>query len=146
MNNCAVNLAATLKPDVGLSSSALSSQVIKLQSRLWRHHISGLNSFDLQSFEYDGCLIPSNQKFILVLHDRGSALFIYWAHHNSRRVADLAFMKFVAPMTWGTLDKGGVASDFQDFRGPPEVGWKLIFEGNVFGENVFREGCEKSDR
>ncbi|MCJ1453932.1 hypothetical protein MMC28_004281 [Mycoblastus sanguinarius] len=94
--------------------------------------------------EFCAAVIPSNQTVILVLHDWGSALGFHWARRNSHRVAGLAFLEFVPPMpTWENLEKGGVASGFQAFRGPPEVGRKLIIEDNIFIEKVLPEGVAR---
>jgi len=91
--------------------------------------------------EFCAAVIPSDQKVILVLHDWGSALGFHWARRNSSRVAGLAFMEFVPLMpSWENLEKGGIASSFQAFRGPPEVGRKLIIEDNVFVEQVLPGG------
>ena len=91
--------------------------------------------------EFCATVIPSDQKVILVLHDWGSGLGFHWARRNSHRVAGLAFMEFVTPMpTWENLEKGGIADGFRTFRGPPEVGKKLVIEDNVFIENVLPGG------
>ena len=82
--------------------------------------------------EFIADVIPRDQTVILVVHDWGSALGFHWARRNAYRVAGLAFMEFIPPMpTWEILDKGGMSSMFQAFRGPPEVGRKLIIEENV---------------
>lgn len=91
--------------------------------------------------EFCAAVIPRNQQVILVVHDWGSALGLHWARRNAHRVAGLAFMEFVPPMpTWEILEKGGGASMFQAFRGPPEIGRKLIIEENVFVEKVLSGG------
>jgi len=71
----------------------------------------------------------------LVLHDWGSALGFHWAARNPRRVAAIAFMEaIVKPLTWPEWPEQ--ARDvFRGFR-TPGVGEKLIFEKNVFIENV----------
>ncbi len=87
--------------------------------------------------EFIAEVVPKNQTVILVLHDWGSALGFHWARRNEHRLAGLAFMEFIPPMpTWVILDKGGMTSTFQAFRGPPEVGRKLLIEENVFVEKV----------
>ena len=91
--------------------------------------------------EFCAAVIPRDQKVILVLHDWGSALGFHWARHNSHRILGLVFMEFIPPMSaWENLEKGSVASGFQAFRGPPEVGRKLIIENNVFVESVLPGG------
>jgi len=91
--------------------------------------------------EFCAAVIPSDQKVILVLHDWGSALGFHWARRNSSRVAGLAFTEFVPLMpSWENLEKRVIASSFQAFRGPPEVGRKLIIEDNVFVEQVLPGG------
>ena len=94
--------------------------------------------------EFCAAVIPRNQPVVLVLHDWGSALGFHWARRNAHRVAGLAFMEFVPPMpTWEILEKGGGASMFQAFRGPPEVGRKLIIEENIFVEQVLPGGVAR---
>lgn len=94
--------------------------------------------------EFCAAVIPSEQNVILVVHDWGSALGFHWARRNSHRVAGLAFTEFVPPMpTWENLEKG-VASSFAAFRGPPEVGRKLILEDNVFVEKVLPGGVVRA--
>ena len=91
--------------------------------------------------DFCATVIPSSQKVILVLHDWGSGLGFHWARRNSHRVAGLAFFEFVTPMpTWENLEKGGVADGFRAFRGPSEVGRKLVIEDNVFVESVLPGG------
>lgn len=91
--------------------------------------------------EFCAAVIPREQRVILVVHDWGSALGFHWARRNEHRVAGLAFMEFVPPMpSWEILEKGGGASMFQAFRGPPEVGRKLIIEENMFVEKVLPGG------
>lgn len=54
-------------------------------------------------------------------------------------------MEFVPLMpSWETLEKGGIASSFQAFRGPPEVGRKLIIEDNIFVEQVLPGGVVRA--
>ncbi len=71
----------------------------------------------------------------LVLHDWGSALGFHWAARHAERVAAIAFMEaIVKPLTWQEWPEA--ARDvFRGFR-TPGVGEKLIFEKNVFIENV----------
>ena len=95
--------------------------------------------------EFIAAVIPTEQEVILVVHDWGSGLGFHWARRNSHRVAGLAFMEFVPPtLTWKNFEEGGVASAFQAFRGPPEVGRKLLLEDNVFIENVLPGGIVRS--
>ena len=71
----------------------------------------------------------------LVLHDWGSALGFHWAARHPDRVAAIAFMEaIVKPLTWQEWPEA--ARDV--FRGlrTSGVGEKLIFEKNVFIENV----------
>ena len=71
----------------------------------------------------------------LVLHDWGSALGFHWAARHPERVAAIVFMEaIVKPLTWQEWPEA--ARDvFRGFR-TPGVGEKLIFEKNVFIENV----------
>lgn len=95
--------------------------------------------------EFIAGVIPKDQTVVLVLHDWGSGLGFHWARRNAHRVAGLAFMEFVPPMpTWEILDKGGMTSTFQAFRGPPEVGRKLLIEENVFVEKVLPGGVVRA--
>ncbi len=95
--------------------------------------------------EFIADVIPKDQTVVLVLHDWGSGLGFHWARRNAHRVAGLAFMEFVPPMpTWEILDKGGMTSTFQAFRGPPEVGRKLLIEENVFVEKVLPGGVVRA--
>ncbi|KAK3170020.1 hypothetical protein OEA41_009405 [Lepraria neglecta] len=75
--------------------------------------------------EFIAAVIPRLQTVILVMHDWGSGLGFHWARRNAHRVAGLAFMEFVHPMTWELFETGGGANMFRKFRGPPEVGRKL---------------------
>ena len=87
--------------------------------------------------EFCATVIPREQKIVLIVHDWGSALGLHWARRNAHRVAGLALMEFVPPMpTWEPMEKAGAATSFQAFRGPPEVGRKLIIEENMFVEKV----------
>ena len=90
--------------------------------------------------EFIAAVIPRNQPVILVIHDWGSALGFHWARRNAHRVAGLAFLEFVPPMTWESL--AGVEGEeiFRAFRGPPEVGRKLIIEENFFVEKFLPSG------
>jgi haloalkane dehalogenase len=74
-------------------------------------------------------------KVTLVVHDWGSALGFHWAARHPERVAAIAFMEaIVKPLTWQEWPEA--ARDvFRGFR-TPGVGEKLIFEKNVFIENV----------
>ncbi len=95
--------------------------------------------------EFIADVIPKNQTVVLVLHDWGSGLGFHWARRNAHRVAGLAFMEFVPPMpTWEIFDKGGMTSTFQAFRGPPEVGRKLLIEENVFIEKFLPGGVVRA--
>jgi haloalkane dehalogenase len=74
-------------------------------------------------------------RVTLVLHDWGSALGFYWASRNAERVAAIAFMEAVVkPLTWSEWPEKA-REVFRGFR-TPGVGEKLIFERNVFIENV----------
>ena len=91
--------------------------------------------------EFIATVIPRTQPVILVVHDWGSALGFHWARRNAHRVAGLAFLEFVpGPMKWG--DFGGVEGEqlFRAFRGPPEVGRKLVIEENFFIEKFLPSG------
>ena len=74
-------------------------------------------------------------RVTLVVHDWGSALGFHWARRHPERVAAIAFMEaIVKPLTWSEWPED--ARDvFRGFR-TPGVGEKLIFEKNVFIENV----------
>ena len=75
------------------------------------------------------------RRVTLVIHDWGSALGFHWAARHPDRVAGIAFMEaIVKPLTWAEWpDKARPV--FQGFR-TPNVGEKMIFEKNVFIENV----------
>ena len=90
--------------------------------------------------EFIAAVIPRLQTVILVGHDWGSGLGFHWARRNAHRVAGLAFMEFVHPMTWELFETGGGANMFRTFRGPPEVGRKLIIEENFFVEKFLPGG------
>jgi haloalkane dehalogenase len=71
----------------------------------------------------------------LVLHDWGSALGFHWARRHPDRVAAIAFMEgIVKPLTWPEWPDAA-REVFRGFR-TPGVGEKLIFDKNVFIENV----------
>ena len=74
-------------------------------------------------------------RVTLVIHDWGSALGFHWARRHPERVAGIAFMEaIVKPLTWAEWPEK--ARDvFRAFR-TPGVGEKLIFDKNVFIENV----------
>jgi haloalkane dehalogenase len=74
-------------------------------------------------------------RVTLVLHDWGSALGFHWASRHTERVAAIAFMEaIVKPLTWSEWPEKA-REVFRGFR-TPGVGEKLIFERNVFIENV----------
>jgi haloalkane dehalogenase len=71
----------------------------------------------------------------LVIHDWGSALGFHWAKRHRDRVAGIAFMEaIVKPLTWQEWPDRA-REVFRGFR-TPGVGEKMIFEKNVFIENV----------
>ena len=71
----------------------------------------------------------------LVIHDWGSALGFHWAARHPDRVAAIAFMEaIVKPLTWDEWPDQA-REIFRGFR-TPGVGEKLIFDKNVFIENV----------
>jgi len=75
------------------------------------------------------------ERVTLVLHDWGSALGFHWARRHPERVAVIAFMEaIVKPLTWSEWPEQA-REVFRGFR-TPGVGEKLIFEKNVFIENV----------
>jgi haloalkane dehalogenase len=75
------------------------------------------------------------RRVTLVIHDWGSALGFHWAARHPGRVAAIAFMEaIVKPLTWAEWPEKARAV-FQGFR-TPNVGEKMIFEKNVFIENV----------
>jgi haloalkane dehalogenase len=77
----------------------------------------------------------SLERVTLVLHDWGSALGFHWARRHPDRVAAIAFMEaIVKPLTWGEWPERA-REVFRGFR-TPGLGEKLIFEKNVFIENV----------
>jgi haloalkane dehalogenase len=77
----------------------------------------------------------SLERVTLVLHDWGSALGFHWARRHADRVAAIAFMEgIVKPLTWGEWPEKA-REVFRGFR-TPGVGEKLIFDKNVFIENV----------
>jgi haloalkane dehalogenase len=74
-------------------------------------------------------------RVTLVVHDWGSALGFHWARRHPERVAAIAFMEaIVKPLTWAEWPEQA-REVFRGFR-TPGVGEKLIFERNVFIENV----------
>ena len=92
--------------------------------------------------EFIATVIPRTQPVVLVIHDWGSALGFHWARRNAHRVAGLAFLEFVpGPMTWDSFGEGEQL--FRAFRGPPEVGRKLIIEENFFIEKFLTSGVVK---
>ncbi|MET0152304.1 MAG: haloalkane dehalogenase [Candidatus Binatia bacterium] len=77
----------------------------------------------------------SLERVTLVLHDWGSALGFHWARRHPDRVAAIAFMEaIVKPLTWSEWPEPA-REVFRSFR-TPGVGERLIFEKNVFIENV----------
>jgi haloalkane dehalogenase len=77
----------------------------------------------------------SLERVTLVLHDWGSALGFHWARRHPDRVAAIAFMEaIVKPLTWSEWPEQA-REVFRGFR-TPGLGEKLIFEKNVFIENV----------
>jgi haloalkane dehalogenase len=77
----------------------------------------------------------SLERVTLVLHDWGSALGFHWARRHPHRVAAIAFMEgIVKPLTWSEWPEQA-REVFRGFR-TPGVGEKLIFDKNVFIENV----------
>lgn len=90
--------------------------------------------------EFIAAVIPRTQPVVLVVHDWGSALGFHWARRNAHRVAGLAFMEFVLPLTWKIVEAAGGGEMFRMFRGPPEVGRKLIIEENFFVETFLPGG------
>ncbi|GAM86973.1 hypothetical protein ANO11243_049940 [Dothideomycetidae sp. 11243] len=94
--------------------------------------------------EFLATVLPPSQPVVLVLHDWGSALGFHWARRNAHRVVALAFMEFVIPFTWKMLEIGGGADAFRTFRGPPEVGRKLIIDENFFIEKFLPGGVVRA--
>lgn len=94
--------------------------------------------------EFIAAVIPRTQPVILVVHDWGSILGFHWARRNEHRVAGLAFMEFVPPLTWESIEAGGGAEMMRTFRGPPEIGRKLIIEDNFFIEKFLPGGVVRS--
>jgi haloalkane dehalogenase len=77
----------------------------------------------------------SLERVTLVVHDWGSALGFHWARRHPDRVTAIAFMEaIVKPLTWSEWPEEA-REVFRGFR-TPGVGEKLIFEKNVFIENV----------
>jgi len=75
------------------------------------------------------------RRVTLVVHDWGSALGFHWARRHPDRVAGIAFMEaIVKPLSWDEWPENA-REVFRGFR-TPGVGEKLIFEKNVFIENV----------
>jgi len=71
----------------------------------------------------------------LVIHDWGSALGFHWAARHPERVAAIAFMEaIVKPLSWDEWPDRA-REVFRGFR-TPGVGEKMIFDKNVFIENV----------
>ena len=93
--------------------------------------------------EFIATTIPATQPVVLVLHDWGSGLGFHWARRNAHRVAGLAFMEFVAPMTWDGLGGADGEALLRAFRGPPEIGRKLIIEENFFIEKFLQIGVAR---
>ena len=90
--------------------------------------------------EFIAAVIPRTQPVVLVVHDWGSGLGFHWARRNAHRVAGLSFMEFLMPLTWETFKAGGKEEIFRAFRGPPEIGRKLIIEENFFVEKFLPGG------
>jgi haloalkane dehalogenase len=77
----------------------------------------------------------SLERVTLVVHDWGSALGFHWARRHPDRIAAIAFMEaIVKPLTWSEWPERA-REVFRGFR-TPGLGEKLIFEKNVFIENV----------
>lgn len=90
--------------------------------------------------EFIAAVIPRTQPVILVIHDWGSLLGFHWARRNAHRVAGLAFMEFVPPLTWESIAAVDGSEIFRAFRGPPEIGRKLIIEEHFFVEKFLPSG------
>ena len=93
--------------------------------------------------EFIAATVPRTQPVILVLHDWGSGLGFHWARRNAHRVAGLAFMEFVAPMTWDGIEGVQGESLLRVFRGPEEPARKLIIEENFFVEKFLPAGVAR---
>ena len=93
--------------------------------------------------EFIALTIPPTQPVILVLHDWGSGLGFHWARRNAHRVAGLAFMEFVAPMTWEGIEGVEGESLLRVIRGPEEAARKLIIEENFFVEKFLPAGVAR---
>ena len=82
-------------------------------------------------------------KITLVIHDWGSALGFDWARRNEHRVAGLAFMEFITPVTsWKDFPEAG-RNLFRSFRAP-ETGRELLIEQNLFIEKVLSGGVVRT--
>jgi haloalkane dehalogenase len=77
-------------------------------------------------------VIPTG-SIVLVLHDWGSVLGLYWARRHEHRVSGLALMEFIYPIpSWDEFPETGRAA-FQAFR-DPETSRKTLMEDNAFIE------------
>ncbi len=71
---------------------------------------------------------------VLVVHDWGGALGMYWARRHADRVAGIAYMEtIVAPLRWDDWPEAAT-SIFQGLRSP--AGEKLVLENNIFVERI----------
>ena len=84
---------------------------------------------------FDSCATTNgNDKFVLVLHDWGSALCFWWAYRHTERVQGIVYMEsLVMPLKYEDFPV-----EFQEFfmlmRSP--AGEKLILEDNIFIEET----------
>ena len=88
--------------------------------------------------EFISTIIPRTQAVVPVLHDWGSGLGFHWARRHAYRIAGLAFMEFVKPMSWKHY--GPAEGLFRAIRGPPDVGRKLVIEENFFVDKLLAGG------
>lgn len=79
------------------------------------------------------------QKIVLVVHDWGSALGFDWARRHEERIAGMAFMEWIPPSDSWNDYSDAFQHMFKRFR-EPEVGRKLIIDGNAFVEQVLPSG------
>ncbi|MCP4329551.1 MAG: haloalkane dehalogenase [Alphaproteobacteria bacterium] len=78
--------------------------------------------------------VVGSDPVILVVHDWGGALGMYWARRNPAQVRGMAYMEtIVTPLTWDGWPEAA-RGIFQAMRSP--AGEELVLEKNVFVERI----------
>ena len=118
--------ARCIAPDfIGMGDSEKLEEIDEDSYRLFqhRHYLDGfLDAIELGS------------KFILVVHDWGSALGFDWANRNRSRIAGIVYMEaIVRPVSWKEWPDAA-ASIFKGFRS--SAGEEMILKKNLFVEAV----------